>query len=238
VIKALIKYSVYDAAVLSLLGYLFYRSIWGMLILALLGMPLLIMGQRRQYIKRQRLIMEEQFKDAILSLAASLRAGYSVENSFTEVYKELVTLYGEGSLLAVELKGIIKKLRLQVMVEDLLEELGNKSGVEDIKSFAEVFRIAKRSGGNMVDIISKTAKTICDKFEVQREIATLLAAKRMEQKLMLVMPMAVLVYISFSNPGFLDVMYEGIVGRLVMSVCLVIYIGAFIIGEYIVNIDI
>ncbi len=234
----LIKYALVDIATMAVLGYLFYRSILAMVILVLIGTPLLLYGQRKQYSKRQKMIMEEQFKDAILALAASLRAGYSVENSFVEVQRELVTLYGEKSIMAVEVKGIIKKLKLQAEVSQLLEELGQKCDVEDIKNFANVFKIAKRSGGDMVAIISRTAKTIGDKFDMQREIATMLAAKRLEQRLMLVMPMAILVYISIFNPGFLDILYEGMVGRLVMSACLVVYIAAFLIGEKIVDIDI
>ncbi len=234
----LIKYALADVALMAVLGYLFYRSILAMVILVLIGMPLLLYGQQKQYIKRQKIIMEEQFKDAILALAASLRAGYSVENSFVEVQEELVTLYGEKSIMAVEVKSIIKKLKLQVEVSQLLEDLGQRCDVEDIKNFANVFKIAKRSGGDMVAIISRTAKTIGDKFDMQREIATMLAAKRLEQRLMLVMPMVILVYISMFNPGFLDILYEGMVGRLVMSVCLVVYIAAFLIGEKIVDIDI
>ena len=234
----LIKYALADAAVMAVMGYLFYRSALAMVIIVLIGTPVLLYRQKKQYVKRQRMITEEQFKDAILALAASLRAGYSVENSFVEVYRELVTLYGEKSIMAVEVKNIIKKLKLQAEVSQLLEELGQRYDVEDIKNFAGVFKIAKRSGGDMVAIISRTARTIGDKFDMQREIATMLAAKRLEQRLMLAMPMAILVYISMFNPGFLNILYDCMAGRLVMSACIVVYVAAFLIGEKLVDIDI
>ena len=237
-VRETVKYIVCDVLVLSMLGYLFYRSIPVMVIMSLAGTPFVLKMQKGQAVKKRKHLLEEQFKDAILSLAASLRAGYSVENAFPEVYKELANLHGEKSLMALEFREMNKKLRLSARVEDLLEELGRKSDVEDIESFANVFKIAKRSGGDMVAIISKTAKTIGDKFEMQRDINTMLSAKRMEQRIMLVMPVAVLVYISIANAGFLDVLYEGLIGRLVMSVCLAAYVAAFIIGERIVDIDI
>ena len=237
-VKEMVKYIICDMVILSMLGYLFYRSIPVMIIMSLAGTPLILRMQKKQYSERYKYLLEEQFKDAILSLAASLRAGYSVENALAEVYKELVNLYGEKSPMAIEFRSMDKQLKLNARVEDLFEGLGKKSGIDDIQSFASVFRIAKRSGGDMVAIISKTAKTIGDKFDVQREINTMLAAKRMEQRIMLVMPAAVLIYISMTNKGFLDVLYEGLVGRLVMSVCLVVYILAFWVGEKIVDIDI
>ncbi len=236
--KEMVKYIAGDVLVLSMLGLLFYRNIIVMIIMSLVGTTILLKKQKLGYVKKQKRVVEEQFKDAILSLAASLRAGYSVENAFSEVYKELVNLHGEKSIMALEFKSMLKKLKLNARVEDLLEELGRRSDVEDIKSFADVFRIAKRSGGDMVSIISRTAKTIGDKFDMQREISTILAAKRMEQRIMLVMPMAVIVYISVTNAGFLSVLYEGFVGRLVMSLCLVVYIAAYFVGEKIVDIDI
>lgn len=237
-IKEMLKYIIGDVLVLAMLGFLFYRSIPAMLIMPLAGTPVILRKQRRGYIKNQKHVMEEQFKDAIISLAASLRAGYSVENAFPEVYKELADLHGETSIMALEFKNMIKKLKLGVRVETLLDELGSKSDVEDIKNFASVFEIAKRSGGDMVSIISATAKTIGDKFDMQREISTILAAKRMEQRIMLVMPAAVIIYISVTNAGFLEVLYEGTLGRFVMSICLAAYFAAYFIGEQIVDIEI
>lgn len=237
-LSELVRYTLMDVGSMALLGYLFYRNFFMILLLVVIGTPFLILRQREECLKRQKEALQEQFKDCILSLAASLRAGYSVENCFGEICSEMITLYGQNSMIVKAVKDIINKLKLSVPIEELLEELGRTSKIEDVKSFASVFKTAKRSGGDMVSIITQTAKTIGDKFDMQREISTMLAAKRLEQRLMLVMPVAIIAYISFFNSGFLDILYEAIIGRVIMSVCLIVYAMAFFIGEKIVSIEI
>ncbi|MBQ9766301.1 MAG: type II secretion system F family protein [Lachnospiraceae bacterium] len=204
-------------------------------LLVVIGTPFLFLIQVKEHKRKQKQKLNEQFKDAILSLAALLRAGYSVENSFEEMRREMIELHGEKSMIVVELKRIIRKLKLNVMVEELLEDFGKRSGIDDIKNFASVFKTAKRSGGDMLKIITKTARMIVDKCDIEREVSTVIAAKRFEERLMLIMPAAIVLYLNISNPGFLDVMYETIQGRLIMIACLIVYAGAFVVGEKIVE---
>lgn len=233
-----LKYMAIFVIIWFVLGWLFYRSIWVSLFFVIVGTPVSLYRKKQAYIARQRRILEEQFKDSILSLAASLRTGYSPENAWTEVYREMILLHGEKSVIVKEIEGIRHKLIIKQSLEDILEEFGEKSKIEDIVNFADVFRIAKRGGGDIVAIISSTAKTISDKFDVQREIHTIISAKKMEQRIMMIMPLAILLYMGGFNQGFLDVLYEDIIGRIIMTGCLLIYGIAYFWGERIVKIDI
>ena len=70
-------------------------------------------------------------------------------------------------------------------VELLLADMGRRSGIQDVDQFAQVFAAAKRSGGELTDIISPgRAGIIRDKIQVQEEIHTLTAARVFEQKIM------------------------------------------------------
>lgn len=221
-----------------LLGWLFYRNKWVSISFAVIGTPFFVYRQRRFYESRQRKLLEEQFKDCLLSLAASLRTGYSPENAWMEVQREMVLLHGENSIIVKEIENIRNKLVIKQPLETILEEFGKRSCIEDIKNFADVFRIAKRGGGDLVSVISCTAKTISDKADVQREIQTIISAKKLEQKIMIIMPLAILVYMEVFNRGFLDVLYEGIAGRVIMTGCFIVYMAAFFWGEKIVEMKI
>lgn len=234
----IVQYIVIYVGLWFLLGWLFYRSLWVSIIFAVVGTPIFVCRQKKIYNIGQKKLLEEQFKDSILSLATSLRTGYSPENAWAEVHREMVLLHGEKSDIVKEIETIMHKLRIKQPLEAILEEFGEKSDVEDIKNFANVFRIAKRGGGDLVSIISSTAKTISDKADVQREIQTVISAKKLEQRIMILMPIAILLYMKVFNGGFLDVLYEGVVGRLVMTGCLFVYGVAFFLGERIVEVDI
>lgn len=71
-----------------------------------------------------------------------------------------------------------------------------------------VFAAAKRSGGELTDIISQTAGIIRDKIQVQEEIHTMTAARVFEQKIMNGIPFGIILYIDLTSPGFFQTMYH------------------------------
>ena len=87
-----------------------------------------------------------------------------------------------------------------------------------------------------MDIISRTARIISDKSDVEREIETSLAAKKYEQRIMSVMPCGIIIYMEAASPGFLDVMYTTTFGFMAMTGCLLVYAGAVYWGAKIVDI--
>jgi len=120
----------------------------------------------------------------------------------------------------------------------LLLSLGERSGITDIREFGNVFAIAKRNGGNMTDILMRTSTVIGKKMEIDREIQVLISAKRMEQQIMNMVPFAIIVYISFTSPGFFDVLYHNALGVGIMTVCLVVYFIAYHISSRIIEISV
>lgn len=234
----ILEYVVVYGLIWMLLGWLFYRELWISVFFVVVCTPIFVYRQQKIYANTQKRLLEEQFKDCIVSLAASLRTGYSPENAWVEARREMVFLHGDKSIIVKETDSIIHRLKIKQPLETILEDFGERSGIEDIKNFAEVFGTAKRSGGDLVAIISYTAKTISDKADVQREIRTIIAAKRLEQRIMILMPLAILLYMGVFSDGFLDVLYEGVTGRVVMTVCFAVYLAAFFLGEKIVETNI
>lgn len=223
--------------IVAAFSYFFYRSWIAFLLLS----PLLfwLMGNRKKELARKRRQeLGEQFKDLILSVAANQKAGYSVENAFREAYKDMRLLYGEESMVCEEIRHIVLGLDNNVVLENMLYDLGMRSHHPDLMQFAEVFWIAKRSGGNMTDILQKTAQVIEQKQETDKEIQVMLSARRMEQKIMNLVPFLIISYISMTSTGFFDVLYHNAVGIAIMTVCLVVYVAAYRLSEKIVDIEV
>ena len=62
--------------------------------------------------------------------------------------------------------------------------LESGASVEDIENFASVFYTAKRTGGDMNQVLQKVSRMLGDKIEVKKEIEATLAAKKSEQMVM------------------------------------------------------
>lgn len=177
-----------------------------------------------------------QFKDFLHSLAASMCAGYAVENAFYEAYQELVELYGKNAFIPRELARMLHQMKLNRPAEEVLEEFGKRSELEDARNFAGIFKAAKRSSGNLAAIMSNTAETIGKKLETQREIQVLVQEKRYEQKVMNLMPLAIILYLRLGNGEFMEILYTSLTGRILMTICLLLYFIAYCMAEKIVNI--
>lgn len=235
--KERIWYTTQGLFLVAVIGYFFYRS-W----LACIGlMPVLYLflrEKKKELAKRQRQELSMQFKDLILTVSANQRAGYSIENAFRESYKDMAMLYGEKGIICTELKHIMVGLDNNIILEQLLYNLGMRSGLPDIVQFADVFIIAKRSGGNMTDILAKTAAVIEQKTETDKEIQLMISAKKMEQKIMNIVPFLIILYVGSTSKGFFDVLYHNLIGIIVMTVCLGFYLAAYLLSKRIVDIEV
>lgn len=220
-----------------LLAWFFYRSFWPMIPLAILSFGFFLkLGEKRGEKRRRQLNF--QFRDMILSVTASLQTGYSVENAFLEAEKEMTGLHGKDAVIVRELTEIKKGLGNNVSLEKLLLDLGERSGVEEIQDFVDIFCISKRSGGNLRGIIKQSAEITDKRMQVEEEIETMLASRALEQRILNAAPFFLLTYMQLVNPGFFDMLYHNPAGICVMTVCLVLYLTAAVMAEKIVKISV
>ena len=107
--------------------------------------------------RKDRLSLE--FKDFINAISSLLSTGYSLENAICESRKEIVSLYSD-SLMACEIGQMTKMLLIHIPVEDIFGEFALRTDINDIKNFSAVLNIAKKSGGDLISIISSTSSSI------------------------------------------------------------------------------
>ncbi len=220
-----------------LICYLFYDSFDALIILIPLGaFDYRIMKKKKIYQQKKELTL--QFKEMIEALATALSAGYSLERSFEEAEKDLRLIYSSQAHIFRELDGILEGLKMNIPLEQHLTDFGRRSGVDDITNFANVVTVAKRSGGNLVKIIQKTVNSISDKLAVEEEIDTLIAAKKYEERIMMVMPYAIILYLRLTSGEFFDVLYHNIMGAMLMTIFLILIHIADLWAQRIMEIEV
>lgn len=223
--------------IMLLFGFVFYDSLIASVFMLPFGL-LWIHVQKEAKKKRRCRVVGIQFRDLIYSVLTALKAGYSIENAFAGAKKDMVLLHGADSDIVDYLDKMVQGMKNNIPLENLISSVGKKSGNADIQDFATVFKVAKRSGGNMTEIIERTIDVISQKINVEKEIDVLVSAKRLEARIMYVVPFFIISYISVTSPGFFDVLYHNTFGVVLMSACLVVYAAAFVISERIIDIDV
>ncbi len=220
----------------ALISYVFYRSVIAF-ILILPGLVPWLKYKTAGYKEKRKEQLKLQFKETMISVIAGLEAGYSVENAFIKAYPDMCLLYGNSAYMCEELKWISRNLRNNSNLEELLSDLAGRSHVPEIRDFADVFAIAKRSGGDLPQILRDTAALINEKIEVKREIDTLISAKKMEQTIMNVVPFGIIIYIDATSPGFFTPLYHNLFGVIMMSAMLAVYVFAYLLAAKILRIE-
>ncbi len=234
----IVKEGTKGAILCAVCAYTFYKSIYAVFILlpfGLIGFPLYM---RKSLKEKRDWEISLHFKEAVWIMNGFMSAGASPENALIKTVPELKTLFPEKSVVIMEFENIAERLEMNIPMEKLLTDFALRSGIDDIKNFAEVFAIVKRNGGNMKEIVDKTTNVIRDKTAVAEEIKNLTASKRYEQNVMNIMPFAMIMYIDFSSGSYLDVMYESPAGRVIMTVCLILLCVSYILSGRILNIRI
>ena len=216
-------------------AWILYRSFYGM-VSVFIFLPIFIRKEKENGYKCRKERLLTEFKDAMSGVAAALQAGYSMENAWRESEKEIRELYGENALFVNELQKINLAVGMNQPLEKLLYEFALRSDCEDILNFAEVFLYAKRSGGDFHKIICTTIEHISDKIEVEKEIQTVISSKKLEQKIMNIVPIAMLFYLNFTSGEFLAPLYKNGFGICIMSGCFLVYLLTVRLAEKIIDI--
>jgi len=225
-----VRYFAEAVVVILLVSYLFYHSVFAVILLVPFY-PVYLKIKAKQLLQAQKQELCGQFKETISSVAAALNAGYSVENAWREAKSEMEQMYGKQALIVQELRYLLAHVALNVPLEDLLNDFAVRSDMEDVVSFCQVFFFAKRTGGDFIGIIRTTAERIGQKIELQRQLAADLAARRLESRIMNIVPLVILLYLNLTSPGYFDVLYGNLSGICTMSVCLAVYLFAYALSE-------
>ena len=223
--------------VMGLINYCFYQNIW-------MFLPLLGIGagyyrlEKKDLMHRKKETVRQQFKEMLLVAATGQKAGYSAENAFLSGYGDMAALYGSDSVICKMLAELKTGLENNLSLSGLWKKIGENCGIEEVVEFSQVFAIAKESGGNMTDIMERTALTLEGRMETRKEIEVLISAKRLEQKIMNAMPFMLMLYINVTSPGYFKSLYHSFTGMAVMTVCLMVYLAAYLAGVRLSGIEV
>lgn len=225
------------AAVLTLIGYIFYRS----MIFALLLTPISFFYPKirtKQMIQKRKKELKLQFKDALQSLSSSLHAGKSFESAMRSAIADLLIQYETDSYIIREFEIIVRRLESNETIERAFDEFAERSKLEEIQNFAEVLEICKRTGGNLITAIKSSTDIIAEKIEVLNDISSILAEKKLEQNILSIMPVAMVLMLSISAKDFMLPVFTEVIGRIIMTISMGLFATAYFIAEKITNIEV
>ncbi len=210
--------------------YFFYRSAFAILYLSWL-VAVILYREWKEWQNQTLLKIEEGFREWIYYIKGALQAGKSIEKAMLESRENFDTHLGNSHPMRFGLEQVYRGLELHVPVEACIERFAEETKLEIIADFAVVFRITKKQGGHMASVLEHTITQIYERAELRGELHALFAAKRMEQRVMCVMPFAIILFIGSTSKGYFDSLYHNLRGVCIMSASLAVYLLGIWWGE-------
>jgi tight adherence protein B len=147
--------------------------------------------------------IQEQLPDALALMAASVEGG--------QTFQRAIDMYRRDAKapLSSELDRVMAEVAVGSDLVVALENMAERSGVEDLKWAVEAVRIQQSTGGRLAPILHTLADFMRTRQEVRREVQTLSAEGRMSGWVLFAIPLFLVVALEMENPGYLKPMLHG-----------------------------
>ncbi len=133
---------------------------------------------------------------------------------------------------------ILRGIGMNNTIENMFGQFAERAHLEDIDNFVDIFVTCKRTGGDLMEVMRSTSNTIGEKIEVKQEIETTISGKKYEFNFMMVLPVVMVLFLTVTSGEYMEPVFTEIVGRIAMTVAIVIFGVAYLVGSKIMKIHV
>jgi len=213
------------------LGYLFTGFLALALPPAILGAAIPWLYARRRKAKRVA-AFEEVFPDAIDLLGRAIRAGHAFSTALKMVADEM------GNPLGPEFRRVFEEQKFGLPLDESLTRLAERIDLADVRIFNTGVLIPREVGGNLAEILDNLARTIRERFTVQRQVRVYTAQGRFTGYLLAVLPIVMGFLIYLLNREYMSILWVDSIGRALIVTALLLQIVGFFVIRRIVDIEV
>lgn len=175
---------------------------------------------------------EEKLPEALDLMVSALRAGHSLIAAMGLVSRETPEPVGG------EFKVCFDEQNYGLEMNAALGNLIYRVPIQDLKIMATAILIQKESGGNLAEVLDKTAYVIRERFRLKRQVKTHTAQGRLTGWILSLLPVGLGTAMFFLNPKMMSILWHRAIGiEMMWGAGIMTVIGGLIIRK-IVNIDI
>lgn len=183
-------------------------------------------------IERRAASFTNQLGDCLMMIANALRAGFSFLQAIELISKEMEPPVSE------EFKHVVRDVGLGTPVERALTEMDRRVGSPDFSLVVTAVLIQQQVGGDLARILDTISDTIQDRIRMRREVKVLTSQGRMSGWILVLLPIAVGLFMTSMNPGYLDPLFHDSIGRIILAITIVMEIIGAVVINRIVDIDV
>jgi tight adherence protein B len=229
--SALALISVVVAVCAGFMTFLFVPQRLAVPVAVLLGgsIPIVwLMNRRSARLKR----FEEQFPEALDLLSRAIRAGHALQTALGMVAEELPDPVGP------EFKKTFEQQNFGLPLRDALNEMAARIGILDVRFFVTAVLIQRDTGGNLAEILDNLAHVVRERFKIRRQVRVHTAHGRFTGYVLLALPAALAIALSFINPEHMQTLFRERLGQMMLVGAMVMQTIGFIWIRQVIKIEV
>lgn len=165
-----------------------------------------------------------QMIDGLGLMANGMKSGLSIIQAIGMVKNEMPNPLGQ------EFDYVLKQQLLGVSVEDAFQNLAKRIPSEDVNMFVTSVVILKETGGNLAETFETIVLVIRERVKIEKKISAMMRQNLAQGTIVFMMPFAMIAMFYFSDPAFLEPMFNEPLGWVMLVVALVLqFTGGFMI---------
>jgi tight adherence protein B len=208
-----------------------FHLAWAAIPGALAGasLPVLALVRKR---KKRLGRFEEQFPEALDLLSRAIRAGHAFTIAMGMVADEAPDPIGP------EFRKTFDEQNFGIPLKDALANFGERVPLVDVRFFVTAVLIQRETGGNLSEILDSLSHVVRERFKILRQVRVYTAHGRLTGYVLMALPAALTVTLSFINPDHVNLLFEEHLGNMMILAAIVLQVVGYIWISQVVKIEV
>jgi tight adherence protein B len=165
-------------------------------------------------------------------MARALRAGHAFVTGLKMVADELEDPVGP------EFRKTFDEQNFGLPVQDALKNLTERMPLIDVRFFATAVTIQRETGGNLAEILENLAHVVRERFKILQQVRVYTAHGRMTGYVLLALPFALAIALSFINPDHMNLLFRERMGQMLLAAAAVMQAIGYLWIKKVVKIEV
>ena len=215
----------------ALIAALLTTQVLARLVAGIVGAVLPFVYLRYRAARRMKRF-EEQFPEALDLLSRAIRAGHAFQTAMGMVADEMPEPVGP------EFKKAFDQQNFGLPVKEALNQLADRITLLDVRFFVTAVTIQRETGGNLAEILDNLAHVVRERFKILRQVRVHTAHGRFTGYVLLALPAALAIGLSYINPQFMGPLFRERLGQMMIGGGLVLQTVGFFWIRQVIKIEV
>lgn len=168
------------------------------------------------------LTIEKQLPDALDLMVRAQQSGHAFISALQ------ITATESRAPISVELRKVFDEINLGMSVQSAMNHLAARIDSKEIRYFVVAVLIQNETGGNLADVLRKTANLIRERQKIAGVVRVLSAEGRISAWILSVMPFLLAFLLYLINPEFISALWKDEMGLVMLGVSF----GLMLVGVF------